>query len=52
MNPYLRSIHIETMKEIVDEYKEKRKKEAAIKKREKEREKQMKLMKNNPEEKP
>jgi hypothetical protein len=37
MNPYLRSIYIGTMKEIVDEHNKKRKKEAAVKKREKER---------------
>jgi hypothetical protein len=50
-NPILLDIYMEIMKEIVDEYKEKRKKEAAIRKREKEREKQMKVMKNNSEEK-
>jgi hypothetical protein len=52
MNPVLLVIYMEIMKEIVDEYKEKRKKEAAIRKREKEKEKQMKLMKINLEEKP
>jgi hypothetical protein len=50
MNLSLRSIYIDTMKEIVDEYKEKSKKEAAIRKREKERGKQMKLMIKNSEE--
>jgi hypothetical protein len=52
MNPYILDIYNETTKEIIDEYKEKRKKEAVTKKRGKEREKQTKLMKNNPEEKP
>jgi hypothetical protein len=52
MNPVLLNIYTDTMEEIVNEYKEKRKKEAAIKKRGKEREKQIKLMKSNSEEKP
>jgi hypothetical protein len=39
MNSYLLDIYMETMEAIVNEYKEKRKKEASIRKREKEREK-------------
>jgi hypothetical protein len=48
MNPCLLNIYTNTMEAIVNEYMEKRKRETAIRKREKE--KQRKLMKNNSEE--